>query len=67
MACSAIGQHSVKSATGKILGMKQAVSSDDQTGEAVAAPALVFGPFRLDRAGARLLREGLPVDIAPKP
>ena len=47
--------------------MKQAVSSDDQTGEAVAAPALVFGPFRLDRAGARLLREGLPVDIAPKP
>ena len=38
-------------------------AGQDQT----PAPALVFGPYRLDRVGARLLREGQHIDIAPKP
>ncbi|GAP36527.1 winged helix-turn-helix domain-containing protein [Piscinibacter sakaiensis] len=30
-------------------------------------PALAFGPFVLDRLGGRLLRDGRPVELAPRP
>lgn len=49
--------------------MSAAASALDSPSAAAPPPpaAQAFGPFLLDRAGARLLREGRPVDIAPRP
>ncbi len=38
------------------------------SGQSPESPAaLQFGPFLLDRRGGRLLRDGQPIDLAPKP
>ncbi|MBX3636557.1 MAG: helix-turn-helix transcriptional regulator [Rubrivivax sp.] len=41
--------------------------ADAQAAGTAAPPRLAFGPFVLDGPGGRLLRDGLEVDLAPRP